>query len=306
VDETLIVWRAVHFAATIQVAGILIFRAFILPAGAPARLYRLLLRVFWVSLAVALVSGAAWFCAVSAAIDGTSWTTALTDGTGGMVLTGTQFGKVWLVRFVAGVLLAGVLLTGKTKGFSPVAMELALAAIFAGGLAFAGHAASTPGAAGNQHLTADIVHILAASTWLGGLVPLALYLWSWQAGNGSGSIAGMYAMTRRFSNLGIGAVLAIAVSGVINASNLVGSAALLTHTAYGRLLLIKVTIFTLMVVIAIFNRFSLAQHLDEASAIAALRRNTLIEAALGALILVIVAALGTMPPALLDHMGMQH
>jgi copper resistance protein D len=69
---------------------------------------------------------------------------------------------------------------------------------------------------------------------------------------------------------------------------------------------IKVLIFLAMVIVAIVNRFALTPRLLKPNVVAALRRNALIETAFGLLILCIVARLGTMPPALLDHAGMQH
>ena len=43
-------------------------------------------------------------------------------------------------------------------------------------LAWAGHGAATPGAAGDLHLAADVLHLLAAGLWLGTLPPLVLLL----------------------------------------------------------------------------------------------------------------------------------
>ena len=75
---------------------------------------------------------------------------------------------------------------------------------------------------------------------------------------------------------------------------------------HGRLLMIKVTIFLAMVMVAAVNRIGLTPRLSERNAIATMRRNTLIETAFGLLVLIIVAALGTTPPALFDDAGMQH
>jgi len=41
-------------------------------------------------------------------------------------------------------------------------------------LAWAGHAGATQGGQGEIHVVADALHLLAASAWLGALVPLAL------------------------------------------------------------------------------------------------------------------------------------
>ena len=306
VDDTLILWRALHFAATIQVAGVLIFYGYVLRNRSPGSLGDLLRLIFWISLVLAFISGAAWFCTVAASIDDTSWTAAITDGTAAVVLTDTQFGRAWLVRIVAGLLLATSVAAGRRKSVAVLTSRVALASVFVGGLAFAGHAASTPGVQGDVHLAADILHLIAVSAWLGGLLPYALYLSDLGPNEPPGAIGAIQDVTQRFSNIGVVAVLMIAVTGIINTSNLVGSAELLVHTEYGRLLVIKVALFLAMVMVAAINRISLTPRLSESNAIATMRRNALIETAFGLLILIIVAALGTMPPALVAHAGMQH
>jgi copper resistance protein D len=306
VDETLIFWRALHFAATIQVVGVLIFCGYILRNQSPAYLGRLLRLIFWISLVLAFISGAAWFCTVAASIDDSSWTAAITDGTAATVLTDTQFGRAWLVRIVAGLLLAASAAITKKENIAGLTLQVALASVLVGGLALAGHAASTSGVHGDVHLAADILHLIAVSAWLGGLLPYALYLSDAGPNEPPGAIGAIQDVTRRFSNIGVAAVLMIAVTGIINTSNLVGSAELLTHNTYGQLLMIKVALFLAMVMVATVNRVSLAPRLSERNAIATMRRNALIETAFGLLILIIVAVLGTMPPALFDNAGIQH
>ena len=56
------------------------------------------------------------------------------------------------------------------------AAALILAAALVGTLAFAGHAAAGEGPEGIVHLTADVLHLCTAASWIGALVPLALLL----------------------------------------------------------------------------------------------------------------------------------
>ena len=83
---------------------------------------------------------------------------------------------------------------------------------------------------------------------------------------------------------------------------LVGSIPALIGTDYGCLLVVKMCLFIAMVCIAAFNRQRLTPRLssarDGADAQRQLQRNSLIEASMGVLILFIVGALGTLPPAL--------
>jgi copper resistance protein D len=308
VDDALVVSRALHFTATVLLVGVVFFRALIdghEQQGLDA--YRRQLRlIFWLSLGLAFASGAAWLMAVGASIDDASWSQSLADGTANTVLTDTQFGQAWLARLAAGVLLAALVLFSKAAGLLKRSLELTLAAAFAGGVAFGGHAVGTPGPAGAVHLAGDILHIIAASAWVGGLLPYGLYLRAMSDLLSKNSRRSVQDTTHRFSNLGVVSVLTILITGILNTVNLVGSAHALVYTDYGRTLMTKVTLFFAMVAIASINRIVLTPRIPDRDAINALRRNSLIEASLGLAILCIVAALGTMPPASVDHSGMHH
>jgi len=108
--------------------------------------------------------------------------------------------------------------------------------------------------------------------------------------------------TSRFSILGMIVVGTILVTGMVNTYMLAGSAAALTTTHYGHLLLLKIGLFLAMVGVAAFNRLRLVPRLSSAYAVndasRLLQRNSLIEATMGLLILVIVGVLGTLPPAI--------
>jgi hypothetical protein len=119
-----------------------------------------------------------------------------------------------------------------------------------------------------------------------------------------GSLAFARKTTLRFSTLGMAAVATILATGSINAWCLVGSFAALAGTDYGRLLSVKVVLFFVMVAVAAFNRLGLMPHLvadghpaATVTALRQLRRNAAFETAAGAIIIAIVAVLGTLPPA---------
>ena len=111
----------------------------------------------------------------------------------------------------------------------------------------------------------------------------------------------------RFSPLGILSVGTLVATGVVNTWMLAGSLPALTGTDYGRLLLVKVALFLVMLAFGAINRLWLAPHLVHAANAAAtanalrqIERNSLIEAGLAAVIIAIVALLGTLPPGLED------
>jgi putative copper resistance protein D len=124
---------------------------------------------------------------------------------------------------------------------------------------------------------------------------------------GGGSIAAARTAVSRFSLLGIASVGTITATGLVNTWILAGSIPALIDTEYGHLLLLKVAFFLVMLLFAAINRLWLTPRMEGApnAAVAAdmlrrIERNSLIEAALGTIIIVIVGLLGTLPPGLQD------
>ena len=147
-------------------------------------------------------------------------------------------GAVLVARLVA-VTAAAVLLTrwrvgrpaafaartaGRGSGFAPVG---AVAAVLAGTVAAAGHAAT--GSDAPVALLATAVHVLAMSVWLGGLALLAL----------GRPVADVLPEWSRIATV---AVLSVVASGVYQAVRAVGSWPALWSTGYGRLLLAKIVL----------------------------------------------------------------
>jgi putative copper resistance protein D len=219
------------------------------------------------------------------------------------VLDETQFGLVLEIRAALAMVLV-VCLAGDR--FAPanwlaVAVSLGLSAA----IAWTGHAGSTVGELGDLHLAADALHLIAAAAWIGGLVPLALLLAAVQRHRGIEGASLALVAARRFSTLGIVSVATLLVTGIVNASILVGSLHALIASQYGLLLMFKLVVFAAMLVFAAINRFWLTPRLLAFSAnelrlevLRQLTRNSTIEIALGLLIFAIVGTLGTMHPAI--------
>ncbi|HEX3937908.1 MAG TPA: copper homeostasis membrane protein CopD [Xanthobacteraceae bacterium] len=313
--------RALHFAATLSVAGVVFFIVLIAEPAlrGTARESRIavairarLAWIAWVSLIVALVSAVPCLVIVAQSMSGQPLGALYAQGVLGTVLTQTDFGNDWLLRVVLACALGGlfvhVLDANGAASRTLRAATVILAAAYAGGLAWTGHAIGGQGTEGVLHPAADVLHLIAAAAWVGGLLPLALLLTMTRAD--ATVLAVARTATRRFSNLGIASVAALIVSGLINSWYLVGSIPALTETDYGRLLLIKLVLFLVMVGIAAVNWSQLTPKLVQDADLAAaqharrrLRRNAAIEAVIGTAIVIIVAVLGTLPPA--SHIG-QH
>jgi copper resistance protein D len=320
--DPLIYARAIHFAATILVAGVVLFAVFIAaPAwrgaagnGAVAIKVRSRLAVMaWIGLALAAIAGAAWLVLTASGMSGLPAAQVFGDGVLWTVLSQTTFGRAWLARFILACALAATLpaLLSPRDHKSPwlEAAATVLAAAFAGTLAWSGHAAGGLGSEAVIHPAADVLHLIAVAAWVGALLPLIVLFAA--AGADDASLAIARTATARFSILGIASVGTLLATGIVNTYYLAGSVPALLHTDYGRLLLIKIALFLAMVAIAAVNRLRLTPQLLQEASIAAsrdalrqLRRNAAIEALAGATVIVIVAALGIMPPAI--HAAHQH
>jgi putative copper resistance protein D len=315
-DDPLIWVRAIHFAATLSVAGVVFFLSFI---GEPAFraadknesiaivVRRRLAGIAWLGLAVVVVSDVAWLLLQSAQMSDRPLVATWSEDIVSTVLLDTDFGNVWLAR---SVLIAALVVALYASCLSAApqsqwrrAAVLACAAALVGTLAFAGHAAAGSGVEGLVHETADVLHLLAAAAWVGALVPLAVLLGAAAKNCCELSLAVAREATLRFSTFGIASVAIVLATGIVNTWELAGSVPALFGTDYGRLLLTKVALFLVMVSVAGVNRLRLTPRLvgetDAAArrrALRQVRNNSLIEASLAAIILLIVGVLGTLPP----------
>jgi copper resistance protein D len=309
VDGPLVVVRGVHFAATAVMTGTLIFREVVAEAAScsarPAALIvrTQTLRVAWIFLAVAAASGMIWLLLAAASMSGLSFGESMTSDVLSTVVNETQFGRVSEIRLVLAVIIAG----GLAYDRFPLARGLALAMSLGltAALAWTGHAGSTAGAMGILHLTADTLHLLAAAIWIGGLVSLVLLLSVSRNDQTDAGVSFARDAAQRFSTMGVAIVVVVLATGIINAWILVGSLQALIITDYGRLLMLKVALFGVMLLMAAVNRFWLTPRLalpsgsePQLEVVRRLARNSMIEIVLASMIFGIVGMLGTLHPAI--------
>lgn len=210
------------------------------------------------------------------------------------VATETGFGHGLAARLVlAPLALLASALTPSRVGWG---LSAALGAGALASFAWTGHGASDDGTAGLAHLAADVIHLLAAGVWLGALAALVALL----AGRAdTEALAVLQAGLKRFSGVGTGVVALLILTGLVNSWFLVGPAHVmdLFHTTYGLMLIAKLVLFAAMLGLAALNRFSLTPRLAaSASPLAALRWSIGLESFAAIAVLVLVAALGTLPP----------
>lgn len=216
----------------------------------------------------------------------------------------TAIGTAWIVRMAA---LAVAVLSAFAINRSAKALYAILAStsLAIATLVWTGHAGSTEGCIGTIHRSSDIVHMLAAAVWLGGIAAFGRILLRPVTAISGAQIAVAHRALNQFSRIGALAVGLIVVTGIINCLAVVGFPhfSQLPLSAYGRLLIIKLLMFGAMLAIAGINRWRLTPSLDAAirnndpaSAVIRLRWSLLTEGSAAFAILALVAWLGTLEP----------
>jgi copper transport protein len=154
----------------------------------------------------------------------------------------------------------------------------------------------------------DVVHLLGVSVWLGGLAMLAAVVLPRRLPDE------LSAVVPRFSRIAFGAVIVILATGTFQGWREVRSTAALTDTTYGRLLIVKVVLFGLLVALgALSRRFVQARYRvpaarlsfgpgaatadPDAEAVAQLRRTVGAETVIAVVVLAVTALLVNAQPA---------
>ena len=307
--EAQVVSRLIQFVAAIVVFGCGAFRLYglgidtaTITASALAAFDSWFWRVTTVGAIAALLSALCVMFATTANMAGSA-AAALDPDTIGKVLFGTAFGRVWCWHLFFAALTIGVCLATNLRWRMPAILVVTLLLLLS--LGWVGHAVEGQGATKLVHEINQMLHLLAAGLWLGGLLPLAWLLGRARSQSGTAWISVARDVVPRFSQMGYAAVGLLAMTGALNTLLLVGSTHALVGTPYGRLLALKILLFSAMVTVALFNRFRLLPRLRRESQpsaiVAALTHSVLFEQGLGLAILAVVSVLGTWPPALHHH-----
>lgn len=203
-------------------------------------------------------------------------------------IDGTQTGRMTLARLLLLVLL-GVLLAALRRRpdaraamwWRQTAVALSIGALVT--LPAAGHPSATSPRA--LYVLLDAVHLVGIVLWMGGLVLFAIGRTAWLEHDDVGSVA------RTFSRTAAVLVPVIVVTGALQAWELAGGVEDLTDTSWGRTLLVKLSVVSVVVAIGAVSRW-LLQNVGVPS----IRRTVVAEAALGAVVLAFTASLVTLPP----------
>ena len=250
-----------------------------------------------------LLLGMLGFALLAASMTGTR-VGEIDSATWAMLATETSAGWAFAAREVALLLAIAWCVRRPRSRVGFLVLACALGAIAVATLAWSGHAAATEGALGLVHLASDVVHLLAASAWIGALAMFGLLLFPGREPTDELVRASRRALAG-FATVGSILVGSIVLTGLANVALLVGIDNLwsLGNSLYGALLIAKLLLFAAMLGLAAINRFRLVPALAQAeaagdprAAIAALRHGIAIETGCAVVVLALVAWLGTLEP----------
>ncbi|MFC8669783.1 copper resistance CopC/CopD family protein [Streptomyces sp. NPDC057199] len=220
--------------------GGIAFVALLWPRGAGEPRARVMLTVAWtcglLSTVVALgLQGAyAELGGLDDALSASAYANVLSTGPG---LALAARGLLWvLAAVVLSALLQGGGRTARSPGWRVGALAVSLGLLRATGMT--GH--NSEGTEPTWGALADLVHLLGASLWTGGLAMLAVAVLPRRDPDELALVVPGY------SKLAGASVAAIAVAGLVLAWQVVGSYDALLHTSYGQLLLVKTGVLALV------------------------------------------------------------
>ncbi len=289
--------RAASVAALLSAFGTLVFGVVVAPrafAGASAEVtapaWRALTRLCRLSLVAAFAFALVWLVAESGQIAGApgllgAWTATPT------VVSATFFGHVVAVR------LTGLVIALAVLGRHPSVLRWRATTVLCGGIIclHAAHSHAMAMVNGPSVLLASqVVHLLAAGAWLGGLLPLLLVVRLTPPRTGA-------AACRWFSPLGKCCVAGIVLSAIWQFCVLIGGPVGMIGTAHGWMDAAKTLLLVVLLGFAAANRYRFAPALRGPDPVIARRdllRSLALQTAAGATIVGVAAVLASLPPAM--------
>lgn len=279
--------RLVHFSVLMMAMGCLLYVVW----WATPALRRVIMRRYRRALSAFFVLNAACATAmllIQSGLMGNGWGDVLAPDVW-LAVAATRFGGVWLWQILLSwITLVVMWMAPRRRAALLLVLCIAQFLLLAG----IGHAAMRDGLPGVLQQLNHAAHLLCAATWFGGLLPFIDCLHLANGRRRQEAVATMM----NFSRYGHLAVAGVVVSGVINAVLIQGS--LWGDSAWGRLLLVKCGLVTLMIILALANRYLLAPRMANGGSQVRqwFLRLTQAEVVLGALVLATVSVFATWEP----------
>jgi putative copper resistance protein D len=178
------------------------------------------------------------------------------------VLFHTHLGRVWLMRMTAFALVTITLIPSRRRRSRVYpAFMLGIAVIASMTESASGHAADK----GDFNIPEimDWLHLFAASVWGGGLFALSLIILPNMVKQGDQSAKSIAGVAAKFSRIAGIAVFLIVFSALYQAWVYVGSFDALLKSPYGRTIIAKIVLFSLLLCLGAFNRYISVPRLQE-------------------------------------------
>jgi putative copper export protein len=252
----------IAYAVLAALAGVLVTAGFLLPTDGPGELRKSLLLWAVTLLLVFLV-----IASLSLLIQGAKLRGGALPSLEILVryLTMTQSGKIWLLREIYGVALAAITLW-LAKRHAPV-KNIRFLALLALPL-LASRSLTSHAAAVRENtviaVAADAIHLIATGLWGGGLLTVS---WVLYQGTKDPTLPLSWAAetVRRLSLLALASVVVLFITGIYQSWIQVGSLKILFATDYGRVLVLKLTLFLGMIGLGALNLLSTKPRLLRAT-----------------------------------------
>ncbi|HEX8317048.1 copper resistance CopC/CopD family protein [Longimicrobium sp.] len=291
------------FAALLAMIGVVAFRFGVLarlakdeafrPVAARAEAGAWTIALGAASLSMLTLAGRLWLQAAALGMRTEDWSgeqlTAL--------VTGTVWGLGWLLQaiatcaFVMGMLIARAP-HGRTAGWMGAAGSVVLLAAVPG---LSGHAAGVEGLTAVA-IVSDALHVLAAGAWIGSLLMVLAIGIPATLGTTAAAYGAVAMMVRAFSPMALISGAVVGATGVVSALLHIGAVDNLWGTGYGRALLLKVALLTLVGATGFYNWRRVLPGLgaDDAGT-RRLQRSARVELAIAAAVLLVTAVLVALP-----------
>ncbi|MGH7121689.1 MAG: CopD family protein [Acetobacteraceae bacterium] len=247
------------------------------------------------SLALGALWEIAWLVVESAVLAGAGL--AALPAAVAVVASHTEFGHLVLAQVA--FLVCGLVVLGKKRNGVSVRLAAALSGIAVLLEAWHLHAAAMDPKP-SFFLACEALHVLAAAAWLGSLLPLALLI------RAAPPKVGL-AAALRYSAFAKPAVVALMVTAAFQGLVLVGSIPAFFTTAYGRVVVVKIVLFAILIGFALRHRFRMVPALADADRGAMRRhlgRSVFAETGFGVAIVVVAAVLASLAPPTMAAMAM--
>lgn len=303
-EPAVIILRLLQFAGAMVLFGSSLFLIYGLPRSGPTSGAEL----GWPRRLLAWAAGAVLAGSIAGLLAQTSILAGsvregITLSSLSAVITTMAMGPSTLIRVAAAAIALAILILTRS-GRAAFWSCAGLGAVICASFAWMGHGATMEGAPRLFHLSADILHVLAAAVWIGALVAFVQLL---RPGSPSPEQhRALHQALHGFSGVGSVLVAVLVATGLVNSWFLVGPTRIsgLLTTPYGQLLSLKLALFAGMLALAAANRFRLTPALGAGldtgqgreGPLRHLRRSVAVETGLAFAVLALVAWLGRLAP----------